>query len=263
MAKSKHYYIRRTHRYLGLVLGIQFLMWTLGGLYFSWSNMDEIHGDFQRKPARPMAMQSGLVSPSMVFDSIRQRGLADSLVSVQLIEIMGRPVYQVRASHSGHQQAGHHEMAHVALLLDATTGHLRGPLSKEEATSIAKLHFNGQPRVRSVEYLTQAGKHHEYRENPLPAYAVEFDHPSGTVVYVASELGTVQKFRNQKWRVFDFLWMLHTMDYESRDHFGNLLLRAFSIFGLFTVLSGFLLYFISSRWYRKMRHRSQTHRSVK
>jgi succinate dehydrogenase/fumarate reductase cytochrome b subunit len=41
--------IRRLHRYLGVLLGIQFLFWTIGGLYFSWSNMDEIHGDFQKK----------------------------------------------------------------------------------------------------------------------------------------------------------------------------------------------------------------------
>jgi uncharacterized iron-regulated membrane protein len=70
-------------------------------------------------------------------------------------------------------------------------------------------------------------------------------------VYVASELGTVQKFRNKPWRIFDFLWMLHTMDYEGRDNFGNLLLRAFSIFGLITVLSGFVLFFVSSRLFRK------------
>jgi len=49
MAKSKHYYIRRTHRYLGLIPGIQFLLWTIGCLYFSWSKMDEVHGDFQKR----------------------------------------------------------------------------------------------------------------------------------------------------------------------------------------------------------------------
>ena len=27
--------IRKVHRYLGLFIGIQFLMWTLSGLYFS------------------------------------------------------------------------------------------------------------------------------------------------------------------------------------------------------------------------------------
>ena len=38
---------------------------------------------------------------------------------------------------------------------------------------------------------------------------------------------------------------------ESRDHIGNWLLRAFSIFGLVTVVSGFALFFISSKWGRK------------
>jgi len=38
------------------------------------------------------------------------------------------------------------------------------------------------------------------------------------------------------------------MDYEGRDNFANTLLRIFSIFGLVTVLSGFVLFFISSKW---------------
>jgi hypothetical protein len=45
--------------------------------------------------------------------------------------------------------------------------------------------------------------------------------------------------------------MMHTMDYEGRDNFGNILLRIFSIFGLVTVLSGFVLFFISAKWKRR------------
>lgn len=98
-----------------------------------------------------------------------------------------------------------------------------------------------------MELLTETNSHHEYREQPLPAYAVTFASPGNTTVYVSTELGTVQKYRNNKWRVFDFLWMLHTMDYQSRDNLGNWLLRAFSIFGLLTVASGFGLYFLSRK----------------
>jgi hypothetical protein len=93
--------------------------------------------------------------------------------------------------------------------------------------------------------------HHEYRENPLPAYAVTFDDQTNTTVYVASELGTVQKFRNNGWRVFDFLWMLHTMDYKGRDYLANVLLRTFSIAGLITIISGFALFFVSFKGFRK------------
>ncbi len=42
---KKAKFIRLLHRYLGIILGIQFLFWTISGLYFSWTNIDEIHGD--------------------------------------------------------------------------------------------------------------------------------------------------------------------------------------------------------------------------
>ncbi len=249
MAKSKHYYIRKTHRWLGVLLGIQFLLWTIGGLYFSWSNMDEVHGDFQKKTAPLLSANISLVSPSMVLDTIKKVHRIDSVVSIQLIEILDKPFYQVRCISAIQNIAKHeHDMQAMNHLADAETGRLRGPLTKEEATKIATLRFNGQPVIKSIEYLTSTNGHHEYRENPLPAYAITFEHPSNTTVYVSSELGTIQKFRNNKWRIFDFLWMMHTMDYNGRDHIGNWLLRAFSIFGLVTVLSGFALFFVSFKF---------------
>jgi uncharacterized iron-regulated membrane protein len=252
MAKSRQFYIRRTHRYLGLILGIQFFLWTIGGLYFSWSNMDEIHGDLQKNKVPLLPANVKLVSPTSALDSIKKFHKIDSLVSIQLIEILGKPVYQIRCVRAIHDNLTHdHEFKAMNHLSDAVTGNMRGPLSKQEAINVAKKYFNGAPELLSVEYITNTNRHHEYRENPLPAYAVSFKHPSKTTVYVAAELGTVQKFRNDKWRVFDFLWMLHTMDYKGRDNLGNILLRAFSIFGLFTVFSGFALYFVSSKTLRR------------
>ena len=252
MAKSTHFFIRRSHRYLGLLLGLQFLLWTIGGLYFSWSNMDEIHGDFQKKKVPLLKSDLVLVSPSIVLDSIKKNHAVDSLVSIQLIDILGEPHYQIRCVSAIHDTLTHKQerglMNHLA---HAVTGKLREPLNQQEAVAVAARHFNGQPAVIGTEYLTTTNSHHEYREQPLPAYAVTFTHPSNTTVYVSTELGTVQKFRNDKWRIFDFLWMLHTMDYESRDEIGNVLLRIFSIFGLITILSGFSLYIISSRWWRR------------
>lgn len=256
MAKSPHYYIRKSHRYLGVLLGIQFLLWTIGGLYFSWSNMDEVHGDFEKKHPPLLSSAVQLVSPSAVLDSIKAIHRIDSIVSIQLIDILGKPFYQVRCVTALKKQSVNPNEKHDAVhamnhLADATTGTLREPLTKDEAVAVAAQHFNGSPEVLAVEHLTTTGKHHEYREQPLPAYAITFKNPNNTTVYVSSELGTVQKFRNKPWRIFDFLWMLHTMDYEGRDNFGNLLLRIFSIFGLVTVISGFVLFFISSRRFRR------------
>lgn len=251
MIKSKQFYIRKTHRWLGLLLGVQFLMWTISGLFFSWSNIDEVHGDFQKNNAPLLSINTALVSPTIALDTIKKNSKIDSIISIQLIEILGNPIYQVSFLSAAHNQANEkHTMQVIYQLVNAKTGKLRGPLSEEEATKMAILRFTGEPKVKSIEYLTETNKHHEYRENHLPAYAITFDHPTNTTVYVASELGTVQKFRNNKWRIFDFLWMMHTMDYEGRDNFGNTLLRIFSVFGLITALSGFVLFFISAKWKR-------------
>ena len=61
--------IRKTHRYLGLFLGIQFLLWTISGLYFSWTNIDEIHGDQFKNLAYQPKTFKGLISPSKLGTS--------------------------------------------------------------------------------------------------------------------------------------------------------------------------------------------------
>ncbi|HEX6335045.1 MAG TPA: PepSY domain-containing protein [Flavisolibacter sp.] len=234
--RSNRFYIRKTHRYLGVVLGIQFLVWTISGLYFSWTNLDEIHGDFQRRQSPMLTGNYRLVSPQAAFEQLTV--VPDSLHTVQLVSVLGKPFYSIRYFAGGRAQV---------LLADAQTGIPRDFISKDEAIKIAAESFAGTPDVRQVAYLTSTHGHHEYREKPLPAWAVSFGHHSGTTVYVSAETGRVESFRNSKWRVFDFLWMGHTMDYESRDNINNWLLRIFSAFGLLTVLSGFVLFFASRR----------------
>jgi hypothetical protein len=49
--------------------------------------------------------------------------------------------------------------------------------------------------------------------------------------------------------------MMHTMDYQGRDNFNNLVLRAFSVLGLVTVLSGFTLFALTSPVVRRRSRR--------
>ena len=111
--------------------------------------------------------------------------------------------------------------------------------------------LNVKSNLKSVEYINSTNGHHEYREKPLPAFAVSFDGDVNTTVYVSAELGTVQTYRNNRWRVFDFLWMLHVMDYQNRDNINNWLLRIFSVIGLITLASGFLLFGLTQKLPRK------------
>jgi hypothetical protein len=233
-----HKRIRRIHRWLGVILGIQFLFWTVGGLYFSWSDMDEIHGDHDKAHVHPLAANLNLVSPQTIIDKIKLNDSINFIHDTRLVQILNEPFFQVTYSKD-------HMSAKKIQLANAKTGDLSLPLIQEEAVLVAKQSFNKDMAVKTVEYITNTNGHHEYREQPLPAYAVTFNSPGSMTVYVSSELGTAQKFRNNKWRIFDFLWMMHTMDYKSRDNLSNWLLRAFSIFGLLTITSGFILFFVS------------------
>lgn len=212
--------------------------------------MDEIHGDLNRNPSSLIPVNSEFISPSLILKQLKERGDFDSIKDLKLIEILGKPFYQIHyypvaAAHTDH--SAHAGMNNpVVQLADAVSGVLRGPLTESEAVEIAKSAFNGDSKVIEVKRLEKTSSHHEYRLNPLPAFAISFDHPSRSTVFISAELGTIQKIRNQKWRIFDFLWMMHTMDYQGRDNFGNLLLRAFSIFGLLTISSGFILFYFSS-----------------
>ena len=69
--------------------------------------------------------------------------------------------------------------------------------------------------------------------------------------YISIKNAKFQTVRHRDWRWFDFLWMTHTMDYQGRDNFNTWLLRAFSLLGLLTVLSGFALGWVT--WSKQKR----------
>ncbi|HUG12646.1 MAG TPA: PepSY domain-containing protein [Opitutaceae bacterium] len=236
--------LRKLHRYLGVLIGIQFLAWTVSGLYFSWIHIDDIHGDPQMRHPPHLPASMDVVSPGVALEALATRETFDSVRSVELIGVLGTPVYRLNV---------YRELEPLVFLADAATGEPRPPLTREDAEMVARWSYAGDAEITKVERIESTGKHHEYRAGPLPAYAVYFDDPVGTRVYVAANLGTTRAFRNTPWRVFDFLWMLHTMDYEGRDNFNNLLLRAFSLFGLATVCSGFVLFFATSPVFRRRR----------
>jgi uncharacterized iron-regulated membrane protein len=236
---------RKLHRYFGLVIGIQFLFWTLGGIFFAWSNLDQIHGDFNRKPEPKFENMLGWKSPEKVYTEISKQHTIDSILSFKAIHILDEPHYQVLYLSNGKP---------LIAIASTHTGELRTPLTKKEAISVAIHRFKPKSEIKYVELITEqtVNKHHEYRNQPLPAYAITFAQKSGTTVYVSTEYGEALKFRNSNWRIFDFLWMMHTMDYTGRDNFGNILLRVFSIMGLVTIVTGFILYIKTSRYQKTL-----------
>ncbi len=227
--------IRKTHRYLGLFLGIQFLFWTISGMYFSWTDIDDIHGDhFKNLEYQPKAFNN-LISPSLL-------NVSEGVNTIALRDIDNVPYYWV----NGEQ------------LYNAIDGSLKNKITKDEALYIAKNNMKGGLEVNAIEQINEVDKHHEYREKLLPAFVISYKTDEALKAYVSIKDGKFQTVRHRSWRWFDFLWMTHTMDYDGRDNFNTTVLRAFSLLGLITVLSGFLLWYTSSPSIRKLLKRKKT-----
>ncbi|MFY0602511.1 MAG: hypothetical protein JXQ93_01070 [Flavobacteriaceae bacterium] len=236
---------RKTHRYLGLFIGVQFLFWTIGGLYFSWNDMADVHGetlidktehtfDFQyEEPARKLLSYIQETNPKPIRSIEGIIIKEDSLLRIVRIN----------------------DIVFINLTKDKYSS--RKGLSKEEAVAFVKSRLYKPLQIRNVNYLTEKDitQGHEYREKPLPVYAITLKHPTNTIVYVNPELAKITSVRNDNWRRFDFLWMLHVMDFETRDNITNWTLRVFSVLGLLTILSGLYLFVISSPTIRKVKNK--------
>jgi len=221
--------IRKAHRYLGLFIGIQFLMWTISGLYFSWTDIDDIHGDqFKDLQYQPKAFQN-LISPSLL-------NISGGIKTIEIRDINSVPYYWVNKKE----------------LYNAVTGKLKLEITEEEAVYVAKQYMKKDLEITTVALINEVGKQHEYREKLLPAYVISYVNDEALKAYVSVSDGKFQTVRHRSWRWFDFLWMTHTMDYEGRDNFNTIVLRVFSLLGLVTVLSGFLLWYTSSPTIRKI-----------
>ena len=251
LKKNKNYNTRKIHRYLGLFIGIQFLFWTLGGLYFSWNNMDDVHGETLLKQEKKYFKSVDFSKVQKGIDSLKIKGTVDSIHSVKLFEAFSKPLVQFKYFKNNHIQIQ---------LISPESGKLRLPFSERECLKLAEERLIHPIPVLKTELLEKnsTGVHHEYRGKPLPAYAFTLDHPTKTTIYVSTELGQITSVRNNNWRRFDFLWMLHTMDYSTRDHITNWILRIFSVLGLITIFSGFYLFYLTSRTIKKFKKRQRS-----
>jgi uncharacterized iron-regulated membrane protein len=225
---------RLFHRWLSVVIGVQLLLWTVSGLIFSWNPIKQVRGEHRIQDQEPLDLSA--------FELLDSRSLltdpnlipADASVSeYKLRQLLDRPVLELTLQNS--------ETSHV--LVDAVSGERLSPISRELAEAIALSDFSEPAAVIRSELLDQPESgHSEYRSKETPAWKVELDHSSGTVIYVSANRGRVVTRRNNRWRLFDFFWMLHTMDYEGRDNFNSWLLRIISSLGVLSVLTGYWLW---------------------
>ena len=136
------------------------------------------------------------------------------------------------------------------ILVDARTGALLSPIDRELAVSVARYHYAGDSAVASVQ-LIDSNPPSEVRFLDHAAWRIDFDDAWGSSFYIDADSGRFISRRHTLWRLFDFLWMLHIMDFENREDFNTFLLQLFASLGLITVISGFILWAMTTTVFRR------------
>lgn len=222
----KHAMIYRLHKIFSVVVGIQILLWVISGLYMTAVPINYVHGDHLRSesPKDVLINSEQWVKPTELLAQFN----FEKVTSVQIISRLGRSTYLI-------------EVEDKPFLFDAISAEPIPALTETQAIEIAKASYTGSEIVLSARLIDSYVEVPEIKGRPLPIWQVNFDDWVSTSLYVSNIEAEVITARSSIWRVFDFLWMLHIMDYDERSDFNNPLVIFMASLAMLLILTGIIL----------------------
>lgn len=236
----KSIWLRKIHKWVGLVIGLQFLVWAISGTAMALLPMDEVAGGEMADQPVPAIPAEGKAWPKV------QEALAGQPVTkLSMRSLPGRQALQVTTNEG-------------VRLFDAEDGQ---PviIDGAAARAIASAAHPSGAAVKAVfplQELTLSVRKHE-----LPIWQVDFREAKNSSYYVSGTTGEVLERRNDSWRWWDFFWMLHNMDYAERTSFNHPLIITVGFAMAWLAVTGFWLLF-RTMWrhdfapFRKLARRS-------
>jgi uncharacterized iron-regulated membrane protein len=218
---------RSLHKWLALFVGAQLLIWAVTGFYMVAIDLDFIHGDpLVRNLRTPVASTEAAVPVAQ----LTSRYPEVTVLSLHSLPVLRTPVYELTA-------------AGRRVLVDAASGQQLSPLSSGIIRQLARSYYAGNGQLSLVELL-EHDVPMEIRGRAPPLWRADFDDWLQTTLYLHPDTGALVARRHRLWRWYDFLWMLHIMDYGERETATGLVPRLATVLGAVTIVSGvWLLYF--------------------
>ena len=226
-------FFRRIHKWVGLILGIQFLLWALSGSVMALLDKDKVGGhDAASSHAHPL--------PQGDYFNVAALPRGEAVTGLLLRDLGARPVYELRTPKG-------------TRLIDATSGEdirVDAEMARHVASTMS------EAPIRKVSVLPKSNL--ESRDHEGAMWRIDFNDAENSSAYVSLDTARFLVMRGDTWRTWDFFWMLHNMDYVNRKSFNHPLI----IFVAFGVLwlsgTGFYLLFKSFsrsdfRWLRRRR----------
>jgi uncharacterized iron-regulated membrane protein len=213
----------KIHKWLALIMAIQILFWFASGLFFALFPIETVRSEHMiaAQHEAPVALDQAAAGLG--------RLAADGILPgarIELRTLLGRPVALIAGGEARPR------------LYDLATARRLSPIPMTLAARIAEADHQGDLRAARVSRITQNDS--EYR-GALPAWRVDFEDGSARAIYVAADTGAVTARRSTLWRVYDFLWGLHIMDWRGHENFNTILLAAFTALALIMSIAGIVI----------------------
>jgi uncharacterized iron-regulated membrane protein len=227
--------LRRWHVWLGWVVGVPMLFWTLSGVVMVIRPIEEVRGTALLRDPPPMALASQPPAPAIAGISLKKLALEQRAAGPRWVLSLA----------DGNSR-----------LADPGTGALLPPLGSADAVREVMSRYRGTARIVSVSRTTADHPPLDLRK-PIATWAVAMS--DGTHFYVDAGSGEVVARRTRFWRLYDWMWGLHIMDLQGREDTHNKWLVGFAILALLTTLLALALLPLSAQRKRSRLTGTATH----
>jgi hypothetical protein len=225
--------LNRIHVWIGWLIGIPLLIWTVSGLWMVSRPIEEIRGVHLKADAPTLRLDGPIVVPAFPVDH-------GAPLSVRLEQQDSGPVWIATFAHG-------HEMRAAA-----SDGKWLPKVSEAEARKIAERWYKPDAPIVSAKHTAADAPPIDLRRE-RPAWGIGF--ADGANVYVDADTGSLLAIRSGQWRWFDFMWGLHIMDLQSREDTSHPLLIAFAAIAALGTLLGLILLPLASRLKKRAKTR--------
>lgn len=218
----------RLHKWIGLIIGLQIFLWILGGLVMSAMPIEIVRGEHKIAEAPPPAFDP---AEMITLEAAAEAASLDTVDKAELVAIAGEPAWRLTSGEA-------------ITTISARSGARWSPFSEAAARAIAEADYAGPGKLAAMEQLEKAPTEYGGR---LPVWRAVFDDDDNTTLYIEADTGRVAARRSSTWRLFDFFWKLHVMDYDDGADFNHPLLILAAAIATFVAGSGLVLLFIRMR----------------
>jgi hypothetical protein len=217
---------------------VQLLLWFSSGLLMSILPIEKVRGEHlvARDSGTALAPVQQLAAPSTLL-----RAAPRPVRELRYTALLGRPVAELTMVDG------------TIRMHDARTGNPMPRIDAPLATRIARAAYRGHGAPGASTMLVREASTEFH--GTLPAWRVQFDDAETTRVFVSPENGRITGVRTGTWRLYDFFWGLHIMDWKNHENFNTPWMMAFAAGGLALAIAGVVLLYM--RWPRRRRRKVQ------